>query len=508
MAATRPAPAVSTQRALAIPCRALHKPCGVISQLSNAGLGLGSVGGGIVRGALSNAITQGIGVATGLQDRFDWTGVAVGSVVGGVAGGVGSLLTKAGVSGPSTSAGGIASRAASSDAEARNPNFAKGVQLASNGDNASLRGLLANGTATPQRNWFQRNITDPLGKAFDTYVAPPLGRVFNYVDRAVFKPVGQFIARTPGLAAASTALDDIVVTARSGSWLTQSVVPFITGSAQRAANGVNSAMSAYGQSQIYQANAQLAASQALVAGYRRLDNQYQVTTRLGGALQMLGGAAEGVVGSALVVGGGATSEIGVGIPVAAGGILLVGHASDTIATGARKVWTGRNSDTLTSQGLQALGASPRVANTIDAGIGIGGTLGGSVILNSGRLATTAPLATSGLSGGREIVAAERVAALEARGGAYVLRDFEGSVVRSGRTGDLVRREADHLRDPLLKDYRFRTIYKTDVYAEQRGLEQLLHDTYQPPLNKIRPISPTNPNRQTYIDAAQKYLGGN
>jgi hypothetical protein len=217
MAATRPAPAVSTQRALAIPCRALHKPCGAISQLSNAGLGLGSVGGGIVRGALSNAITQGIGVATGLQDRFDWTGVAVGSVVGGVAGGVGSLLTKAGVSGPSTSAGGIASRAASSDAEARNPNFAKGVQLASNGDNASLRGLLANGTATPQRNWFQRNISDPLGKAFDTYVAPPLGRVFNYVDRAVFKPVGQFIARTPGLAAASTALDDIVVTARSGN---------------------------------------------------------------------------------------------------------------------------------------------------------------------------------------------------------------------------------------------------------------------------------------------------
>ena len=38
------------------------------------------------RGAIGNAITQGVSVATGLQDRFDWTGVAVGGVVGGVVG--------------------------------------------------------------------------------------------------------------------------------------------------------------------------------------------------------------------------------------------------------------------------------------------------------------------------------------------------------------------------------------------------------------------------------------
>ncbi len=106
------------------------------------------------------------------------------------------------------------------------------------------------------------------------------------------------------------------------------------------------------------------------------------------------------------------------------------------------------------------------------------------------------------------VAAERGAAIEARGGAYVLKDFEGNVVRSGRSGDLTRRAADHRRDPLLKDYDFDPVYRTDVYAEQRGLEKILHDTYQPPLDKIRPISPTNPKRQIYIDAAQKYLGGN
>jgi len=45
-----------------------------------------------VRGALANAVSQGIGVATGLQDEFDWTGVAVGGVVGGVTASVGEFL--------------------------------------------------------------------------------------------------------------------------------------------------------------------------------------------------------------------------------------------------------------------------------------------------------------------------------------------------------------------------------------------------------------------------------
>jgi len=58
---------------------------------------------------------------------------------------------------------------------------------------------------------------------------------------------------------------------------------------------------------------------------------------------------------------------------------------------------------------------------------------------------------------------------------------------------------------LLKDYKFEPIYRTDVYSEQRGLEQLLHEQYGPPLNKINPISPTNPNRQLYLDAAEQYL---
>jgi hypothetical protein len=39
---------------------------------------------GALRGAVSSAITQGIGVATGLQDKFDWAGVAAAAIGGGV----------------------------------------------------------------------------------------------------------------------------------------------------------------------------------------------------------------------------------------------------------------------------------------------------------------------------------------------------------------------------------------------------------------------------------------
>ena len=92
-----------------------------------------------------------------------------------------------------------------------------------------------------------------------------------------------------------------------------------------------------------------------------------------------------------------------------------------------------------------------------------------------------------------------------KGGVYVLRDAEGDVMRSGRSNDLISRAADHARDAVLKDFTFEAVYKTDVYDEQRGLEQVLHDTYNPPLNKIRPISPDNPNRQKYMDAAKNFL---
>jgi hypothetical protein len=78
-------------------------------------------------------------------------------------------------------------------------------------------------------------------------------------------------------------------------------------------------------------------------------------------------------------------------------------------------------------------------------------------------------------------------------------------MRTGRTANLLQREAQHLRDALLKNFEFEVVYRTDVYAQQRGLEQILHDLYKAPFDFINPISSRNPNRSSYLDAAKKFL---
>ena len=52
----------------------------------------------VARGAAGSVITQGVGVATGLQSKFDWTGVAVAGVISGVSGAAGRGLNDTGVS--------------------------------------------------------------------------------------------------------------------------------------------------------------------------------------------------------------------------------------------------------------------------------------------------------------------------------------------------------------------------------------------------------------------------
>lgn len=96
---------------------------------------------------------------------------------------------------------------------------------------------------------------------------------------------------------------------------------------------------------------------------------------------------------------------------------------------------------------------------------------------------------------------------EPRGGVYTLRDEAGGVARTGRSNDLARRRGEHARDPELGRYEFRPEFRTDDYRAQRGLEQLLHDQFVPPLNKINPVSPRNPRRGGYIRSAEDFLGG-
>jgi YD repeat-containing protein len=60
---------------------------GHVAAFSGAGTtGLARFGIDAARGALANTLTQEIAMATGLQHRFDWTGVAVGGIVGGTVG--------------------------------------------------------------------------------------------------------------------------------------------------------------------------------------------------------------------------------------------------------------------------------------------------------------------------------------------------------------------------------------------------------------------------------------
>jgi hypothetical protein len=175
-----------------------------------------------------------------------------------------------------------------------------------------------------------------------------------------------------------------------------------------------------------------------------------------------------------------------------GAVALAAHATDTLNAGWNAIWSNDFQETFSAQGARAIaphvfpgGTEDTAAFFADAGPAIVG----AAMRNAAYETLEVSFAHNQL-----------------RGGAYLLRDPEtGGVMRTGRSGDLLRRQAEHFRDPAHKAFDFEPIYRTDVYAEQRGLEQLLHDLYNPPLNRINPISPKNPNRSEYMDAAERYL---
>jgi hypothetical protein len=61
---------------------------------------------------------------------------------------------------------------------------------------------------------------------------------------------------------------------------------------------------------------------------------------------------------------------------------------------------------------------------------------------------------------------------------------------------------------------FNVEYRTEVYAQQRGLEQTLYDQYPEArfenggFNKIRGISISNPNLPFYMQSAQDFVAAN
>lgn len=95
--------------------------------------------------------------------------------------------------------------------------------------------------------------------------------------------------------------------------------------------------------------------------------------------------------------------------------------------------------------------------------------------------------------------------VEASAGAATVKTYLPNAI-DVEIDNLERRAAEHARDPNFRDYTYEVQHRTDVRSEQRGLEQMLHDQYAPPLNKINPISPTNPRYNEYMDAARRFLG--
>ncbi len=72
---------------------------GSIGGLGKATSLIGKIEQGIARGTIGNVVTQGASIATGLQTKFDWVGVAVGGIVGGVTAGLGKALKLAPIAG-------------------------------------------------------------------------------------------------------------------------------------------------------------------------------------------------------------------------------------------------------------------------------------------------------------------------------------------------------------------------------------------------------------------------
>ncbi|MEV7549720.1 RHS repeat-associated core domain-containing protein [Amycolatopsis sp. NPDC089917] len=97
----------------------------------------------------------------------------------------------------------------------------------------------------------------------------------------------------------------------------------------------------------------------------------------------------------------------------------------------------------------------------------------------------------------------------ARGGVYTLRDADDNVVRTGRTNNLQRREREHARGKDTADYKFQAEYRTDVYREQRGLEQIVWMLNgRPTMSGVRRtagVNVKNRNYNNYMDAAGRFL---
>jgi len=104
---------------------------------------------------------------------------------------------------------------------------------------------------------------------------------------------------------------------------------------------------------------------------------------INGTVKVVTGAGETVLGAGMVVTGSVSCPVtGVGCLLAAGGVVVMYHGSDTLISGGKSLIFDEDIDTLTSQGIQKLGVPRKYANMADGAIGMGVTMGGGAAVRS------------------------------------------------------------------------------------------------------------------------------
>ncbi|GAB3661473.1 LysM peptidoglycan-binding domain-containing protein [Ramlibacter alkalitolerans] len=434
--------------------------------------GLGPVGAVVARAALSNALTQGIGVVTGLQKRFDWRGVAASAVAAGASSAAadGLLGETLHISDPAGLESTSIQRAGSAFTDAF-----RGSELAGRVLAGTIRGTVGGVTAAVAnggRVVVQQIAIDAFGNALGESIAESSNGAPAARGQSE-DPLGDFIAK-------------------NNNWADVDVPPV----AQQQRDAL------YGWS---------TGNDGL--GFRPTTGVGTVGMRYQGArspmfddTRVFSDSVDPNT-SANVGQDGRPTAFMPTLPVAVGGVAGGGAA----ATGGYEVVRPRGA-----------GGAPGYDLVRDMPSGPPALLPGSTSLGLGappqqatekpwfdRAIEGMPIGVKAAAGLMQLITTKVGEALgtttPARGGTYVLKDEEGNVVRSGRTNDLARREKEHFRNPALWDYTFEEVHRTDDYREQRGLEHKLHETYNPALNKIRPINPSNPRMPDYLDAGDAYL---
>lgn len=106
-------------------------------------------------------------------------------------------------------------------------------------------------------------------------------------------------------------------------------------------------------------------------------------SRFWGGVKAVGGAAETAAGIAF---GAFTSWSGIG---AAAGVGVAAHGGDTVVAGLRQAWTGKNTSTITAQGISAVTGNETYGELADAAIGIAGTAGVGLLSRASAAETVA-----------------------------------------------------------------------------------------------------------------------